>query len=90
MDKAQVVEKFGVDPSIAGYNPRGYWIVESLGENEVRGNAELGYLCIRTADAGIYPIESLVFPVGNCVGWSLGDPNQSALYHYFRPLKQEK
>ena len=85
--------KFGVDPERVGRRYRGWWIVDHVDEEEDEGNAEIGYLCVKTRDGGGNPVDPEAFRVGDCVGSACDGFDCTYRYYYYRPLpvpEQEK
>ena len=86
MDKAEVIKKFGVDPDAIGNRNRAWWIVTSIGDEEICSGAKIGDLCIKTRDGASNPIDPGAFKVGNCVGSIEDQFDRTYRYYYYREI----
>lgn len=86
MDRDEVIEKFGINPDATGNRPRGWWIVDEIDDEESSGNAQKGYLCIKTRDGGSNPICMDALQKPNCVGSSEDGFDSTYRYYYYKPL----
>ena len=86
MNKQEIIDKFGFDPESVGNRPRGFFIVESIEEEESQGNAKIGDLCVKTRDGASNPIDPNAFKVGNCVGSAEDCFDRTYRYYYYRAI----
>ena len=86
-DVAEVVDKFGVNPETIGHRPRGWWILDTIEDGEFEGNAQLGYLCVKTRDGGGNPMNVDALKIPNCVGTSEDSFDRTYRYYYYKPLE---
>ena len=84
----EVKAKFGVNPDETGNRPRSWWIIAELDDEDVLGNAQVGYLCVRTRDGASNPICMGTLRTPNCVGTAEEDFDCTYRYYYFKPLTE--
>lgn len=86
MDKKEIFKNFGIDPETIGHRYRGYWILDKIEEEEEYGNAQIGFLCVKTRDGGSNPIDVDSIKIPNCVGTSEDGFDCTYRYYYFKPI----
>lgn len=86
MTKDEATEKFGFDPETIGNRFRSWHIVADIDDEEEQGNAQIGYLCVRSRDGASNPMcmDSIQKP--NCVGTAEDGLDHTYRYYYFKPL----
>lgn len=89
MTREEAIEKFGIDPEITGNRPRGWWIVEEIEDEEQSGNAQIGYLAVKTRDGGSNPISAEACKHPNFVGSSQDGFDCTYRYYYYAPLLEK-
>ena len=70
MTNEEILKVFGVNPEQIGLRYRGHWIIDEVQEEEVYGNADIGYLCVKSRDGGSNPMDINAIKIPNCVGTS--------------------
>jgi hypothetical protein len=86
MTISEVIQRFGFIPGVKGNRFRSWWIVEEIGSEESQGNAEIGFLCIKSRDGGGNPIDMDAMQTPNCVGTAEDGFDPTYRYYYFKPL----
>ena len=86
MTKEEMIAKFGIDPEQTGNRPRSSWIVERIDDEEEQGNAQIGFLCVKTRDGSANPICMEALQKPNCVGTAEDGFDRTYRYYYFKPL----
>lgn len=81
-----VIKRFGFDPTRIGLRHRSWWIVSEIEDEEERGGAQIGDLCVKARDGGLNPIDTNAFRSGNCVGSACDGFDQTYRYYYYRAL----
>jgi hypothetical protein len=84
---AKIILKFGIIPTEVGNRYRDHWIVEKIADEEKRGGAEIGCLCVEARDGASNPIDFSVYKYANFVGSSEDNFDCTYRYYYFRPLE---
>ena len=86
MTLEEAIKIFGLDPSVTGNRNRGWWIVEEIEDEEISGNAQIGYLCVKTRDGGSNPISANACKYPNFAGSSQDGFDCTYRYYYYEPL----
>lgn len=86
MEKEEIIKLFGINPDTIGLRNRGYWIIDSIDDEERYGNADIGYLCVKARDGGGNPMDIDAIKIPNCVGTSEDGFDCTYRYYYFKPL----
>lgn len=82
---AEIVARFGVDPTAVGNRPRGWWVVDDVGAEEEQAGAQVGYLCVKTRDGGSNPVCAASLKIPNCIGSAQDSFDCTYRYYYFSP-----
>ena len=80
--------KFGFDPNTIGLRFRGWWIVDTIEEEEELGNAQIGYLCVKARDGAYNRVDAKACQHPNFVGTSEGGFDRTYRYYYYKPLEE--
>lgn len=85
----EAVVVFGFDPEIIGIRYRAWWIIDKIEEEELHGNAKVGYLAVRARDGGGNEIDVEALKLPNFVGTAESSFDCTYRYYYYRPLESE-
>ena len=89
MDVEEVKKVFSVDPRTIGLRHRGWWIIEKVEDEEERGHAQVGDLCVKARDGASNEMDIDAFRVGNCVGTAEDGFDSTYRYYYYRRITPE-
>ena len=86
MTEQDAEKKYGLNPLNIGNRYRGYWIVETIEEEEMLGGAMLGDLCVKTRDGGGNPMDAESCKYNNFRGTAQDGFDYTYRYYYYAPL----
>lgn len=89
MTQGEAVVVFGFDPETIGIRYRAWFIVAEIEQEELHGNAKVGYLAVRARDGGGNEIDVEALKLSNFVGTAEDSFDCTYRYYYYRPLEGE-
>lgn len=81
-----VKAKFGLDPDDVGNRPRGWWIVDTIEDEEESAKVKVGDLCIKTRDGGSNTPDLTAGVYPNYRGTSEDGFDCTYRYYYYSPI----